>query len=118
MDPTAGIAFVFGVQVAPTRDSELFKVAIPLQNALYAGLKIVDWIMEVVYKLYSVCLSKVQKFKLRDAEEYRLRSIGMPQWRSFGKPVMGRWQAAGFGRSSVLFHFYWISSTTKSERSN
>ena len=43
MDPTAGIAFVFGVQVvAPTRDSELFKVVIPLQNALYAGLKIVD----------------------------------------------------------------------------
>jgi len=42
MDPTAGIAFVFGVQVAPTRDIELFKVAVPLENALYAGLKIVD----------------------------------------------------------------------------
>jgi len=42
MDPTAGIAFVFGVQVAPTRDIESFKVAIPLQNALYEGLKRVD----------------------------------------------------------------------------
>jgi hypothetical protein len=42
MDPTTGIAVVFGVQVAPTRDIELFKVAIPLDRALYAGLKIGD----------------------------------------------------------------------------
>ena len=42
MDPTTGIAVVFGVQVAPTRDMELYKVAIPLDRALYAGLKIGD----------------------------------------------------------------------------
>jgi hypothetical protein len=42
MDPTAGIATVFGVQVvAPTMDIEVFKVAIPLQNTLYESLNIV-----------------------------------------------------------------------------
>jgi hypothetical protein len=39
MDPAAGIASVFGVQVAPPRDIEVFKVAIPLQNTLYASLE-------------------------------------------------------------------------------
>jgi CubicO group peptidase (beta-lactamase class C family) len=41
MDPTAGIAAVFGVQVAPPRDIEVFKVAIPLDNILYESLNIV-----------------------------------------------------------------------------
>ena len=118
MDPTAGVAFVFGVQVAPTRDIELFKVAIPLQNALYAGLKIVDWIMEVVYKLYSVCLSKVQKFKLRPgAEEYRLHTIGMPLWRFFGKPVMGLWQPLQAPASCFTF-IEFLQSQNQSGQTN
>jgi len=40
MDPTTGIAFVFGVQVAPSRDVELHKVGMKLENTLYQGLKV------------------------------------------------------------------------------
>jgi len=39
MDPTAGIAAVFGVQVVPHGDIAVFKAASSLQNTLYAGLK-------------------------------------------------------------------------------
>ena len=41
MDPTSGIAVVFGVQVAPTRDVELYKVGNKLESTLYQGLKVV-----------------------------------------------------------------------------
>ena len=41
MDPTSGIAAVFGVQViASTRDVEIFKVPIKLEAVLYQGLKV------------------------------------------------------------------------------
>jgi CubicO group peptidase (beta-lactamase class C family) len=40
IDPTTGIAVVFGVQVAPTRDIELYRVATQLESTLYEGLKI------------------------------------------------------------------------------
>jgi CubicO group peptidase (beta-lactamase class C family) len=40
MDPTTGIAVVFGVQVAPTRDIELIKVGLKLESTLYQGLKV------------------------------------------------------------------------------
>jgi len=40
MDPTSGIAAVFGAQVAPTRDVELYKVGIKLESTLYQGLKV------------------------------------------------------------------------------
>jgi hypothetical protein len=41
MDPTNGIAVVFGVQVAPAGDVELFKVDHKLESTLYQGLKVV-----------------------------------------------------------------------------
>ena len=41
MDPTSGIAAVFGVQVAPTGDVEVRKVGIKLESTLYQGLKVV-----------------------------------------------------------------------------
>ena len=41
MDPTTGIAVVFGVQVAPARDVEVYKVSIELENTLYQGLNVV-----------------------------------------------------------------------------
>ena len=41
MDPTTGIAVVFGVQVAPPRDIELYKVGHQLESTLYQGLKVV-----------------------------------------------------------------------------
>lgn len=41
MDPTSGIAVVFGVQVVPTRDVEVDKVGIRLESTLYQGLKVV-----------------------------------------------------------------------------
>ena len=41
MDPTSGIAAVFGVQViASTRDVEIFNVPIKLEAVLYQGLKV------------------------------------------------------------------------------
>ena len=40
MDPTTGIAAVFGVQVAPTRDIELHKVGTKFESTLYQGLKV------------------------------------------------------------------------------
>jgi hypothetical protein len=40
MDPTTGIAVVFGVQVAPSPDVESFKAILKLERALYEGLKI------------------------------------------------------------------------------
>ena len=43
MDPTTGIAVVFGVQVAPSRDVEVYKVGIKLETTLYQGLKVVVW---------------------------------------------------------------------------
>ena len=41
MDPTSGIAVVFGVQVAPSRDVEVYKVGHKLESTLYQGLKVV-----------------------------------------------------------------------------
>ena len=43
MDPTSGIAAVFGVQVALTadRDVEVRKVGIKLESTLYQGLNVV-----------------------------------------------------------------------------
>ena len=42
MDPTTGIAVVFGVQVvAATRDVEGHKVGTKLDSTLYQGLKVV-----------------------------------------------------------------------------
>ena len=42
MDPTTGVAVVFGVQVAHSMgDVELHKVGIKLESTLYQGLKIV-----------------------------------------------------------------------------
>jgi len=38
MDPTTGIAVVFGVQVVSERDMEAYKVAIKLERTLYEGL--------------------------------------------------------------------------------
>ena len=40
MDPTSGVAAVFGVQVGPTRDVEIFKVLFKVEAALYQGLKV------------------------------------------------------------------------------
>ena len=40
MDPMTGIAVVFGAQVAPSRDVELYKVGIKLESTLYQGLKV------------------------------------------------------------------------------
>jgi hypothetical protein len=40
MDPTTGIAAVFGVQVAPSPDIEAFKTILKLERILYEGLKI------------------------------------------------------------------------------
>ena len=40
MDPTTGIAAVFGVQVAPSGDTEALKVILKLERTLYEGLKI------------------------------------------------------------------------------
>jgi len=40
MDPTTGIAAVFGVQVAPSPDTEALKVILKLERTLYEGLKI------------------------------------------------------------------------------
>ena len=39
MDPTTGIAAVFGVQIAP-QDTEATKVILKLERTLYNGLKI------------------------------------------------------------------------------
>jgi hypothetical protein len=39
MDPTTGIAAVYGVQVAP-QDTEASKVNIKLEHTLYKGLRI------------------------------------------------------------------------------
>ena len=43
MDPTTGIALVFGVQETPStgRDAELYKVVLGLERTLYHGLKAV-----------------------------------------------------------------------------
>ena len=41
MDPTTGIAVVFGTQVAPSGDVEVHKVAIELESTLYQGLEVV-----------------------------------------------------------------------------
>ena len=41
LDPMTGIATVFSVQLAPTRDSEVSKVAIKLERTLYEALKII-----------------------------------------------------------------------------
>ena len=40
IDPTTGIAVTFGVQIAPTRDVELFKVSPKLESTFYQGLKV------------------------------------------------------------------------------
>ena len=50
MDPTTGIAAVFGVQIAP-QDTEATKVILKLERTLYNGLKIGSdkiWNMEVI----------------------------------------------------------------------
>jgi len=39
MDPTTGIAVVFGLQVAPAPDVEAFKAILKLERTLYKGLK-------------------------------------------------------------------------------
>ncbi|KAF4613304.1 hypothetical protein D9613_011204 [Agrocybe pediades] len=39
MDPTTGIAFVFGTQILPSRDPEVTKLYTELEETLYAGLK-------------------------------------------------------------------------------
>ena len=41
MDPTTGIAAVFGVQVAPMGDVEVYNVSHKLESTLYQGLKVV-----------------------------------------------------------------------------
>ena len=41
MDPATGIAVVFGVQVAPIGDVEVYKASAKLESTLYQGLKIV-----------------------------------------------------------------------------
>ena len=61
MDPTTGIAVVFGVQVAPARDVEVYKVSIELENTLYQGLNVVVWLtwnMEITITL-SKCRRKL-----------------------------------------------------------
>ena len=40
MDPTAGIAVVFGVQVVSDRDIEAYKTALKFERTLYEGLNI------------------------------------------------------------------------------
>jgi hypothetical protein len=40
MDPTSGIAVVFGVQVAPSPDMEAIKTILKLEHILYEGLKV------------------------------------------------------------------------------
>jgi hypothetical protein len=40
MDPTSGIAVVFGVQIAPSRDVELYRVGFKIESTLYQGLKV------------------------------------------------------------------------------
>ena len=40
MDPTTGIAVVYGIQLAPPADVEGHKVAIQLESTLYQGLKV------------------------------------------------------------------------------
>ena len=40
IDPTTGIAVVFGVEIAPTKDVELFKVGPKLESTLYQGLTV------------------------------------------------------------------------------
>jgi hypothetical protein len=41
MDPTTGIAAVFGVQVSPTDNAEEHKVVKKLEITLYQGLNVV-----------------------------------------------------------------------------
>ena len=41
MDPTTGIAVVYGVQLTPPGDVEGYKVAFQLESVLYQGLKVV-----------------------------------------------------------------------------
>ena len=40
IDPTTGIAMVFGTQVAPTRDVKVREVGINFEHTLYKGLVI------------------------------------------------------------------------------
>ena len=40
MDPTTGIAVVFGAQVSPSPDIEVYKMAIKLEHTLYKGLNV------------------------------------------------------------------------------
>jgi hypothetical protein len=39
MDPTTGIAVVYGTQVVPSNDREVARLWDQLETALYAGLK-------------------------------------------------------------------------------
>ena len=41
MDPTTGIAVVFGAQETPSTELELRKVDVKLESTLYQGLKVV-----------------------------------------------------------------------------
>ena len=41
MDPTTGIAVVYGLQIAPPADVEGYKAAFRLESTLYKGLKVV-----------------------------------------------------------------------------
>lgn len=59
MDPTTGIAAVFGVQIVP-QDMEAIKVNLKLERTLYKGLTIGSdnfWNMEVIY-LQTVLISR------------------------------------------------------------
>ena len=40
MDPTTGIAVVFGVQVSPPPDIKVYKMTVKLDRTLYKGLNI------------------------------------------------------------------------------
>jgi len=38
IDPTTGVAAVFGTQILPILDDEIHKACLEFENALYAGL--------------------------------------------------------------------------------
>jgi hypothetical protein len=38
IDPTTGVATVFGMQILPTMDGDILKASLDFEQALYAGL--------------------------------------------------------------------------------
>ena len=99
MDPTTGIAVVFGAQVSPSPDIEVYKMAIKLEHTLYKGLNV------GVHKLWNMEVIQICKLMYINGKLVLKLLLGLMRW------VFRRRTGASHWKSEVAA---WLSNSTGS----